>query len=68
MKKRFNVIFEKYCLILKKHAAILQFEERLEHGNVDSYLPSMRLHLIPNNAYKTDLERNKMDSIIPIKP
>ena len=46
--------------VLKKNATILQFEERLGHGNGDGNILATKLYVIPNDAGKTYLEGKKL--------
>ena len=50
--KASNMASEKDSLILNKNKTILKFEERLDHGNCDSFLLAARLYTIINKSGK----------------
>ena len=67
LTKRFNMTLEKESLVLKKNATILKFEDRLDHGNSDSYQLEMRLYTIPKDAGKMDKELKKPEGKTAVK-
>ena len=61
LTKVFNVTPQKEIIVLKKNAAILKFEERLDHENFGSYLLATRFYASPNDTIKTHSEGKNME-------
>ena len=68
LAKGFDMTPEKEILILKKNETALNFEERLDHGNGDSYLLAKTLYASLNNTGKTHTEGKHPEQKNPTKP
>ena len=65
--KGLRVVPEKQSIVLKKNATILKLKDRLDHGNYNSYILSVRIFTIPRTPTK-HLEVKNLEGTTPMNP